>query len=149
MKKDYTIIVGCGRLGGNIANTLSDLGEDILIIDKREDSFRKLSPSFGGMTMVGDATDIDCLREAEIKDASTLIVVTDDDNTNILIAQMVKDFFHTGHVITRLYDPERQCVYDELGIETICPALLSAKEIGKILLGSQGLGRDRRLGRGA
>lgn len=149
MKKDYTVIVGCGRLGGNIANTLSDMGEDILIIDKREDAFRKLSPSFGGMTMVGDAADIDCLRDAQIQDASTLIVVTDDDNTNILIAQMVKDFFYTEHVITRLYDPERQCVYDELGIETICPALLSAKEIGKLLLSAQSLERKRGLERGA
>ncbi|MBS7007707.1 potassium channel family protein [Anaerostipes sp.] len=149
MKKEYTIIVGCGRLGGNIANTLSDLGEDILIIDKREDSFRKLSRSFGGMTMVGDGADIDCLREAEIQDASTLIVVTENDNANILIAQMAKDFFHTEHVITRLYDPERQCVYDELGIETICPALLSAKEIGKILLGAGGSGNKQGLERGA
>lgn len=149
MKKRYTMIVGCGRLGGNIANTLSDQGEDILIVDKKEDAFRKLSSSFGGMTLVGDASDIDILREADIQDASTLIVVTDDDNTNILISQMVKDFFQTIHVITRLYDPERKCVYDELGIETICPAILSAKEIGKILLGSQSFDGEEGLERGA
>ncbi len=28
--EDYTIIIGCGRLGTNLANTLSDNGEDVL-----------------------------------------------------------------------------------------------------------------------
>ena len=38
-----------------------------------------------------------------------------------------------GRVISRLYDPERECVYRELGIDTICPAVLSANEIDKLL----------------
>lgn len=130
---NYVIIVGCGRLGANLANTLSDNGGNVLIIDQDKDSFRKLSPSFGGLTLIGDATDMDVLREAEIEKATVVVAVTNDDNTNIMVAQMAKELFDIQHVISRLYDPDRECVYREFDIETICPAVLSVKVISGIL----------------
>lgn len=134
MEKDaYTIIVGCGRLGANLANTLSDGGESVLIIDMNKEAFRKLSPSFGGIVMAGDATNTHVLDEAQIGKATAVISVTNNDNTNIMVAQLAKEIFGIQHVIARLYDPERECVYREFGIDTICPAVLSAKEIDKLL----------------
>nr|WP_288824382.1 TrkA family potassium uptake protein [uncultured Clostridium sp.] len=130
---NYTIIIGCGRLGANLANTLSDSGEDVLIIDKNKDAFRKLSPAFGGLTLNGDATDLDVLQEAQISTATAVIAVTNNDNANILVAQIARELFHIERVIARLYDPEREYVYREFGIDTICPAVLSVKEIDKIL----------------
>ena len=129
----YTIIVGCGRLGANLANTLSDGGGNILIIDKNPDAFRKLSPSFGGIVMTGDATEMNVLNDAEMEKATTVISVTNRDNTNIMVAQLAKEMFNTGQVIARLYEPECECVYLEFGIDTICPADLSTKEIDKLL----------------
>lgn len=129
----YTIVVGCGRLGANLANALSDKGENVTIIDLGAEAFRKLSSSFGGITIVGDAAEIHVLDEADIKRASAVVTVTNNDNTNILVAQIAKELFYVPHVIARLYDPERECVYHELGIDTICPAVLSEKEIDKIL----------------
>lgn len=128
-----TIIVGCGRLGANLANILSDSGEGVLVIDCNKDAFRKLSPSYGGITIIGDATELQVLHEAGIEEAKAVISVTNYDNTNILVAQIAKELFHTPHVIARLYEPERACVYREFGIDTICPAVLSAKEVEKLL----------------
>ncbi|WP_069999042.1 potassium channel family protein [Cellulosilyticum sp. I15G10I2] len=130
---DYTIIIGCGRLGASLANDLSDRGGDVLIIDRNKDSFRKLSPSFGGLTLTGDAADIDILHEAQVEKATVVILVTDNDNTNIMIAQMAKKIFKKERVIARLYDPELKCVYYEFGIDTISPAVLSIKEINRLL----------------
>lgn len=130
---DYTIVIGCGRLGANLANTLSDEGGNVLIMDKDKDSFRKLSQSFGGLAIVGDGTDFDALKEAEIDQASVVVVVTNNDNANVMIAQIAREVYHVKHVIARLYDPEREYIYHEFGIATICPAVLSAKEIDKIL----------------
>jgi len=130
---DYTIIIGCGRLGANLANTLSDEGGNVLIIDKNKDAFRKLSPSFGGLSVNGDATDLDVLQEAQISKASVVVAVTNDDNANIMVAQLAREMFKVQRVIARLYDPERECVYREFGIDTVCPAILSVKEIDKIL----------------
>lgn len=130
---EYTIIIGCGRLGASLANTLSELGSNVLILDRQKDAFKKLSPCFGGLANVGDGTDLDALEEANIRDASAVVVVTNNDNTNIMISQICRDVFHVKSVISRLYDPERECVYQEFDIETICPAILSAKEIDKLL----------------
>ena len=129
----YTIIAGCGRLGANLANTLSGSGENVVIIDSNPDAFRKLSPLFSGIMVTGDAMDMLVLRNAGIDKATAVVSVTNNDNTNIMVAQLAKEMYHTEHVIARLYDPERECVYREFGIDTICPAVLSTKEIDKLL----------------
>ena len=136
-KSDYTIIVGCGRLGANLANALSDEGENVLIIDQDRDSFRRLSSSYGGLSMVANGTDLDALRDAEIQNASVVIAVTNHDNTNIMVAQIARDLYHVENVIARLSDPERETVYQEFGIKTICPALLSAQAIDHLLTDRQ------------
>ena len=132
-QSSYTVIIGCGRLGANLANALSEEGENVLILDKEKDSFRKLSSSFGGLAVEGDGTELDTLRAADVQRADTVIAVTNNDNINIMIAQIAKECFSVKKVISRLFDPERECVYQELGIDTICPAVLSANEIDKIL----------------
>ena len=136
-KTDYTVIIGCGRLGANLASALSDDGSDVLIMDTAKDSFRRLSPSFGGLSVVANGTDLDALKEARIGSASTVIAVTNNDNTNIMVAQIARDLFHVDNVIARLFDPERESVYQEFGIKTICPAILSVKEIDKLLTGAR------------
>ena len=130
---NYTIIIGCGHLGADIANVISDTGENVLIIDKDQDAFKRLSSSYGGLAVVGDGTSLSVLADADIRKATAVVAVTNDDNINIMVAQLAKEMFHVNHVIARLYDSERECVYNEFGIDTICPALLSAKEIDKIL----------------
>ena len=134
----YTVIIGCGRLGANLANTLSEEGENVLILDKNKDSFRKLSSSFGGLAVEGDGTELETLKAADVQRADTVIAVTNNDNINIMIAQIAKECFSVKKVISRLFDPERECVYQELGIDTICPAVLSANEIDKILNRNEG-----------
>lgn len=127
------LIIGCGRLGSSIANTLSYRNKNVTIVDINKDSFRKLSPSFGGLAMEGNATDIEVIMEANIKKADVVIAVTDSDNVNIMIAQMSKKMFQVKEVIARLYDPEKECVYKEDNIHSIFPALLSANEVDRIL----------------
>lgn len=134
-REGYTIIVGCGRLGAYLAGELSDKDENVLIMDKSKDSFRRLSGGFGGLTIVGNGTDLDKLADAKIEKASCVIAVTNDDNTNITIAQIAKELFHVRTVIARLYDPERENVYHELGVDTICPTILSSKVIYGLLSG--------------
>lgn len=133
-ENEYTIIIGCGRLGANLANELSNLGENVLILDENKDSFRKLASNFGGLSVIGNGTDLDKLNEIKLGDASTVIAVTDDDNINIMAAQIAKEVFNVKKVIARLYDPDSEMVYKKLGISTICPYVLSVNEIDKLLL---------------
>lgn len=131
--KQNILIIGCGRLGASIANELSDKNKNVTIVDIDKNSFRKLSPSFSGLSMEGNGMDIEILEEAHIRKTDVLIVVTNNDNINILISQMAKSIFEVKEVIIRLYDPEKECVYKENNIHTIFPALLSSSEVDRIL----------------
>ena len=129
----YTVIIGCGRLGASLANAISDKDASVMIVDRDERAFRKLGTSYGGLTLTGDATYIAVLRSAEIERADTVVSVTNDDNTNIMVAQIARNVYHIPNVICRLYDPEREIVYKEFGIDTICPTVLSTREIDRLL----------------
>ena len=124
----YHIVIGCGRLGAVIADALSAADQDVMIIDQNKEAFRRLPPSYGGQTLTGDATDFEVLKEARLEQADSVIIVTNRDNVNIMTAQLARNCFHVKKVIARLYDPERECVYQELNIDTICPALLSVRD---------------------
>ena len=139
MRKDekYTVIVGCGRLGASLANAISDAESSVMMVDQDERAFRKLDAAYGGLTLVGDATDVAVLRSAQIERADTVVSVTNDDNTNIMVAQIACNLYHIPNVVCRLYDPEREVVYREFGIDTICPTVLSTREIDRLL------GRER------
>ncbi|MDR2047401.1 MAG: TrkA family potassium uptake protein [Clostridiales bacterium] len=132
-KNDYVIVIGCGRLGASVADALSDGGRSVLIIDKDNDAFKKLSSSYGGLTLNGDATELHVLNEAGADKAAAVVIVTNNDNTNILIAQLIKDRYGADNVIARLYEPERAYAYEGLNISTVCPARLSANEINSLL----------------
>ena len=129
----YTVVIGCGRLGASLANAISDKEASVMMVDRDEHAFRKLGSAYGGLTMTGDATDIAVLRSAEIERADTVVSVTNDDNTNIMVAQIARTVYHIPNVICRLYDPEREIVYKEFGIDTICPTVLSTREIDRLL----------------
>ena len=127
------VIMGCGRLGANLADYLYEQGHEVIVVDSDEDAFRKLSASYGGLTFISDATELETYDKLEIDEQPTMIVVTDSDNTNILISQVAREVYHVKTIICRLYDPQRECVYDEFHIDTICPTYLSVHRIEDIL----------------
>ena len=132
--KGITVIVGCGRLGSNIANSISDDGNDVIVIDKNRDAFRRLSSGFGGYTIVGDCTDLSVLEEAELKKADVLVAVTNEDSVNIMVSELAKGHYGVKDVVTRIYDPERSCALKDSGIQMVCPSLLTATAIETILM---------------
>lgn len=124
-EKNMNIIIGCGRLGSGIATMLSAKGKDVSIIDEDEHSFRKLGAEYSGYTIEADGTDIEVLKKADIEKATLVIAATDDDNVNLMVAQIAKQIFNIPHVITRLYDTDKEVVIHDQGIETIYPSKLS------------------------
>ncbi len=126
-RSKYIIIVGCGRLGGSLANQLSRDGHQIVVIDRREGAFDKLSSDFSGFRILGDASEIDVLRQAHIERATHLFAVTTQDNLNLMVAQIALTLFHVPTVVARVFDPLREQIYSEFGIETVSPVKLSAE----------------------
>jgi len=122
----YIVIVGCGRLGSLLANQLSRIGNSVVVIDKDESTFNDLSPDFSGFRLEGDATEIAVLKEARLKRADILIATTHEDNVNLMVAQVAQKVFGVPHVLARVFDPKREEVYAQLGIDTICPTSVAA-----------------------
>lgn len=133
-RRSFFCIVGCGSLGAHLAKTLSEKNEEILIIDRDKNSFKKLGQNFGGKTIEGDATDLEFIAELDIKKASAFVAVTSNDNINLMACQIAKELYGLK-AIARLYNAERESICRDFGIETICPEELTASVLEKKMLG--------------
>lgn len=122
----YVIIVGCGRVGSELAKLLSNEGHDVVVIDKAQSSFDRLSGDFNGITLVGNGFDIALLKQAGIERADAFCAVTNGDNTNLISAQVAKRIFKVSKVIARVYDPQRAHIYAALGLDIISGTILFA-----------------------
>ena len=128
-KKQLAIVVGCGTLGSRVANEIYDSGANVIVIDRNPDAFQRLGSTFGGLTITGDSCDLDVLKKADIKHASTLIAVTNFENNNIFVGQAAKVLFGVKNVIVRVVDKSKEAIYEDLGIRSICLAELSANAV--------------------
>ena len=126
-KSQYIVVVGCGRLGSILASKLSAEGNSVVVIDLNESNFDALGGEFSGFQIVGDATELAVLRSAKADKADCLLAVTDSDNINIMVAQIAKKLFEIPSVLARVFDPNREAIYRDFGIETISPTQLSAE----------------------
>ena len=115
------LIIGCGRVGSSIALQLQREGWDVSVVDENEDALARLGEHWPGSFIVGHGMDVDLLREAGIEDADAVVVATDGDNTNIVIAQVAQKRFDIECVVARVLDPARADFYNARGLRTVCP----------------------------
>jgi trk system potassium uptake protein TrkA len=122
----YVIIVGCGRVGSELAKLLSGEGHNVVIIDKNKSSFDRMGETFNGLTLVGNGFDLALLKQAGIEKADAFCALTNGDNTNLVSAQVAKRIFKVPKVIARVYDPQRAHIYAALGLDIISGTILFA-----------------------
>lgn len=121
------IIMGCGRVGAQLAILLDKENHEVITLDLNVDSFRRLPPEFKGKALLGNGLDEDILIKAGIEKADAFIAVTQGDNRNIMAAQIAKHIFHVPKVICRIYDPLRRDLYSMLGLEALSPTTIFAQ----------------------
>ncbi len=121
------VIMGCGRVGAQLAALLDIEGHEVTVLDVNSGSFRRLIPTFKGTALLGDGTDEDSLRKAGIEEADAFIAVTQGDNRNIMAAQIAKHIFNVPKVICRIYDPLREELYQTLGLDAVSPTTVLAQ----------------------
>jgi len=125
----YIIIVGCGRVGSELAKLLSGEGHDVVVVDREQKSFDRLGNTFNGITVVGNGFDLELLRHAGVEKADAVCAVTNGDNTNLIAAQVARKIFKVPKVIARVYDPQRANLYDALGLDILSGTILLAAMI--------------------
>jgi trk system potassium uptake protein TrkA len=115
------LIIGCGRVGSSLALQLQNEGWEVTVVDESEDALSRLGENWPGRFVVGHGMDQQLLRDAGIEDADAVVVTTNGDNTNIVIAQVAQKRFGIQCVVARILDPARAKFYAERGLRTVCP----------------------------
>jgi trk system potassium uptake protein len=127
------VIMGCGRVGSTLATWLDNDGHDVTVLDIRPDAFKRLPPEFKGRRHAGNGIDQDVLARVGLKQADAFVAVTQGDNRNVMATQMAKHLFGVDRTLCRIYDPIREEIYRDLGLETISPTLVGAQLLKDLL----------------
>jgi trk system potassium uptake protein TrkA len=127
------VIMGCGRVGSTLAGMLDADGHEVTVLDIRSDAFRRLPAEFRGRKHVGNGIDQDTLAKIGVGEADAFIAVTQGDNRNVMASQIAKHIFGVRRNLCRIYDPIREKMYHDLGLETISPTLVGAQLLKQTL----------------
>jgi trk system potassium uptake protein len=130
----HIVIMGCGRVGSTLAHSLESRGHSVAVIDQNSDSFRRLGPDFGGITVTGVGFDGEVLRQAGIERADAFAAVSSGDNSNIISARLARETFGVSRVAARIYDQKRAQVYERLGIPTVATVRWTADRMMRHLV---------------
>ena len=123
------VIMGCGRVGARLARIFDREGHDVSVVDLNASSFARLGEDFRGQTVAGTGIDEDVLKSLGIEHADIFLAVTNRDNSNFMAAQIARISFRVPRVIARIYEPDREETFHQLGLDTICPTTLISNRI--------------------
>ena len=130
----HVVILGCGRVGSTLANSLEERGHQVSIIDQVPEAFRRLGPTFEGRTVTGVGFDPDVLKEAGIEHADAFAAVSSGDNSNVISSRVAREEFGVQTVAARIYDQGRAEVYERLGIPTVATVRWAADQLRRRIL---------------
>jgi len=121
------VIMGCGRVGAALATMLDEDGHEVTVLDTRPEAFKRLPVAFKGKRHVGNGIDPDTQARIGVGQADAFVAVTQGDNRNVMATQIAKHIFNVKRSLCRIYDPIREEIYSDLGLETISPTIVGAR----------------------
>jgi trk system potassium uptake protein TrkA len=130
----HVVVMGCGRVGSELASALERLGHDVAVVDKSARALSRLPAGFKGKAVTGMGFDRDTLAEAGIEQAGAFAAVSNGDNSNILCARIARETYGIEHVVARIYDPRRALIYQRLGIATVATVAWTTDQVLRRLL---------------
>jgi trk system potassium uptake protein TrkA len=113
------VVIGCGRMGSELAYRFYKRGHDVAVVDLMEAAFDALPSDFSGRIIEGDAMNPDVLHRAGIMDCQALAAVTSSDTTNLVIAQVARQKYQIQHVVARNFDPRYRKLYEIFNIQGV------------------------------
>ncbi|MBQ7889842.1 MAG: Trk system potassium transporter TrkA [Erysipelotrichaceae bacterium] len=131
------IIVGCGKVGRTLAESLNEEGHDIVVVDTNAALVEGISSSLDIMGVVGNGASYSVQMEAGVEEADLLLAVTTSDELNLLCCLIAKKAGNC-HTIARvrnpIYNTEIGFIREELGLSMIInPEQAAADEIARLL----------------
>lgn len=131
------VIIGLGKIGRTIVANLSNEDHTITVIDENQSKIEELIERYDVFGVVGNGACMDIQKEANVKGADLVIVLTDSDEVNILaclVAKKIGAFNTVARVRNPAYRKQIVAMKDELGISMILnPEKETASEIFSLL----------------
>lgn len=131
------IIVGCGKVGQELAERLNREDHDVTVIDIRGHVVQNITNRFDIMGVEGNAMDVETLKEAGIQNADILIAVTGSDELNMFQCLMAKKLGNCRTIArVRNHDCNKALQYfkEELGLAMVInPEQTAANEIARAI----------------
>lgn len=127
------IVVGCGRIGSELAMRLQRKNHKVVVIDSDPKEFANLPPEFNGRTVEGEPLNRDVLNRAGIKDANGLAAVTISDTLNLAIAHAAHEKFNIPNVVVRNYNPENRDLFDTFEYQVVSSSTWGAQRLEELL----------------
>ncbi len=127
------IIVGCGRVGAELAYHMFKSGHQIVIVDSNREAFNRLHPDFRGRTLEGEGLAENVLERAGIKEANGLAAVTNSDTLNAVVAHTARTFYHVPTVVARNYDPTLRPLIEAFGLQMVGSTFWGAQRVEELL----------------
>jgi trk system potassium uptake protein TrkA len=100
------IIIGAGRVGESVAESLASEKNDITVVDTQPERLAALQERLDLRGVAGNGIQPSVLREAGIEDADMLIACAPADETNLVACKVAHDLFNVPTTIARLRSPE-------------------------------------------
>ena len=129
----YAIIVGCGRVGSELAMLLSNRGHDVTIIDHVGSSFSHLDPAWRGRTIEAEAMAEGVLQRAGVEEADALASVTNSDAVNAVVAHVARTVYGVQSVVSRNYDPRWRPLHEAMGLRMVSSTAWGAHRLEELL----------------
>jgi len=127
------IVVGCGRLGADLAFRMSKAGHHVAVVDTDEAAFNKLPSDFIGRIHEGNGLQQDVLIRAGIETADGLAAMTDSDAINAVVARVAHEKYHLTNVVARNYDPTLRMLFEGMGLQVISATSWGAQRVEELL----------------
>lgn len=127
------IVVGCGRVGAELAYRLFQEGHAVVIVDHSEDAFQNLPIDFRGRFVEGTALSRDVLRRAGIEHADGLAAVTSSDSLNAVVAHIAREVYHVPSVVVRNFNSRWRSMHEVFGLQVVSSTSWGAQRIEELL----------------
>ena len=129
----YIVIVGCGKIGKNLAQELSGV-ENVVMVDKSLKNLDSLGDDFNGKKIWADALDVNTLEKAEIKDADAVYLLTGNDNLNLVVGKVIKRKYGVKKIILQVNDAMKKKIFKEEGLTIVNRTYLIVEVLKKCIL---------------
>ena len=113
----YVIVVGGGKVGYYLTQTLLGEGHEVLLIERDPAKVERFVERLGNVVLAGDGAEAATQMNAGAARADVVIAVTGEDEDNLVICQMAKQKFQVARTIARVNNPKNEQLFRMLGID--------------------------------